>query len=71
MTYDPAISRDSIEMIWKLWEQRSGSIVIPGHDVPLAQENGVIRKLGEHEAAIKSWSGDDMETTTLYRLFEQ
>jgi N-acyl homoserine lactone hydrolase len=71
MTYDPAISRDTIEMIWKLWEQRSGSIVIPGHDVPLAQENGVIRKLGEHEAAIKSWSGDDMETTTLYRLFEQ
>jgi len=71
MTYDPAVSRNSIEMIWKLWEQRSGSIVIPGHDVPLAQENGVIRKLGEHEAAIKSWSGDDMETTTLYRLFEQ
>ena len=71
MAYDPAISRDSIGMIWKLWKQRSGSIVIPGHDVPLAQEDGVIRKLGKHEAAIKSWSGDDMETTTLYRLFDQ
>jgi len=71
MTYDPAISRSSIEMIWTLWKQRSGSIVIPGHDVPLAQQDGVIRKLSKHEAAIKSWSGDDMETTTLYSLFDQ
>ena len=71
MTYDSEISRKSIDMIWRLWRRRDGSILIPGHDVPLAQQDGVIRKLTSHEAAIKSWTGDDMETTTIYHLYNQ
>jgi glyoxylase-like metal-dependent hydrolase (beta-lactamase superfamily II) len=71
MTYDPNTSSASIEMIWELWQRREGSIVVPGHDVPLAQEDGVVRKLGKHEAAIKSWFDNDLETTTLFSLTNQ
>lgn len=68
MTYDPEISKASIELIWDLWQRRPGSILGPGHDVPLSLENCVARKLSTNEAAIQSWLGDDMETTTLFKL---
>jgi glyoxylase-like metal-dependent hydrolase (beta-lactamase superfamily II) len=68
MTYDPAISRASIEMIWKLWRERPGTVVVPGHDMPMTQDNGVTSYIGKREAAITAWFGDDMETTTLFKL---
>ena len=68
MTYDAAVSRASIDLIWELWRRRPGSIVVPGHDLPMTQEGGVIRYLGQREAAIKVWTGDDMETTTTFDL---
>ena len=43
-------------------------IVVPGHDVPMVLENGAIKYIGEREAAISAWYGDDMETTTLFKL---
>jgi glyoxylase-like metal-dependent hydrolase (beta-lactamase superfamily II) len=68
MTYDPKISAASIEMIWSHWKKRPGSIVVPGHDMPMTQEGGKPRYLAKREAAIYSWFGDDMETTTLFKL---
>lgn len=68
MTYDAATSRASIEKIWAFWREKAGTIVVPGHDVPLAQDDGTIRKLGKHDAAIRSWFDDDIETTTLFKL---
>jgi glyoxylase-like metal-dependent hydrolase (beta-lactamase superfamily II) len=68
MTYDPAISKASIEMIWKIWRERPGTVLVPGHDMPMTQDNGVTTYIGEREAAITAWFGDDMETTTLFRL---
>ena len=68
MTYDPAISRASIEMIWRLWRQRPGNVLVPGHDLPMVQENGVTRYLGKRDAAIKAWYGDTMEQTTVFAL---
>ena len=35
MTYDAAVSRATIDMIWKVWRMRPGSIVVPGHDLPM------------------------------------
>ena len=67
MTYDAAVSAASITKIWDLW-RRPGSIVIPGHDVPMTQEGGRIAYVGKREAAVKAWYGDDMETTTLIDL---
>lgn len=68
MTYDPAITAATIEMIWSHWKRRPGSIAVPGHDVPMILDNGKPHYIGKREAAIKSWFGDDMETTTLFNL---
>jgi glyoxylase-like metal-dependent hydrolase (beta-lactamase superfamily II) len=68
MTYDPAVSKASIDMIWKIWRERPGTVLVPGHDMPMTQENGVTTYLGKREAAITAWFGDDMETTTLFKL---
>lgn len=68
MTYDPAVSAASIEQIWQFWRQRPGTVVIPGHDLPMRQEDGVTWYLGQREAAISAWFGDDMERTTLIQL---
>jgi glyoxylase-like metal-dependent hydrolase (beta-lactamase superfamily II) len=68
MTYDAAVTAASIEMIWSLWRRHPGTIVVPGHDMPMTQSNGVTRYIGTREAGITSWFGDDMETTTLFEL---
>ena len=68
MTYDPAISATSIVGIWTLWQHRPGTILIPGHDLPMLQNDGVPTYIGTREAAITAWYGDDMETTTYIDL---
>jgi glyoxylase-like metal-dependent hydrolase (beta-lactamase superfamily II) len=68
MTYDPAVSRASIEMIWGHWRKKAGTIVVPGHDLPMTQTDGATTYLGTREAAITCWYGDDMETTTYFKL---
>ena len=69
MTYDPAISRASIEMIWGLWRKRPGNVLVPGHDLPMVLgDGGVTRYLGTRDAAIKAWYGDTMDQTTVFAL---
>jgi glyoxylase-like metal-dependent hydrolase (beta-lactamase superfamily II) len=68
MTYDVNVSRASIEMIWELWRRKPGSILVPGHDLPMTQENGVTRYIGRREAQISAWFGDGMDQTTLIEL---
>jgi N-acyl homoserine lactone hydrolase len=51
-----------------LWRERPGTVVIPGHDLPMLQEDGVVRFIGKREAAIKAWYGDGMEQTTTIDL---
>jgi glyoxylase-like metal-dependent hydrolase (beta-lactamase superfamily II) len=68
MTYDPAVSRATIDMIWEFWRRRPGSILVPGHDLPMTQEGGRTQYIGKREAAITTWYGDDMDTTTLFEL---
>lgn len=68
MSYDRKVSAASIEMIWGHWRRKPGTIVLPGHDRPMVLKKGVPTYLGTLDAAIKSWTGDDMETTTLFQL---
>lgn len=68
MTYDADVSRASIEAIWEIWRRRPGNIVVPGHDLPMTQEDGVTRYLGSREAGVRSWLGDDLESTTVFEL---
>ena len=63
-----AISKASIGKIWELWRKRPGSIMVPGHDVPMVQENGRTKYIDKREAAIVAWYDDDMEKTTLFKL---
>jgi glyoxylase-like metal-dependent hydrolase (beta-lactamase superfamily II) len=68
MTYDAAVSSASIATIWTLWRARPGNIVVPGHDIPMVQKDGRTEYLGSREAAIRAWFGDDLETTTSFKL---
>ena len=36
--------------------------------MPMTQEKDVTKYLEKREAAIVAWYGDDMETTTLFKL---
>ena len=68
MTYDPAVSAASIDLIWLLWRRKPGTLVIPGHDLPMLQLDGEVRYIGKREAAISAWFGDGLEQTTLISL---
>ncbi|MFM9937919.1 MAG: MBL fold metallo-hydrolase [Hyphomicrobiaceae bacterium] len=68
MTYDASISRASIEMIWGHWRRKAGTVLVPGHDLPMTQQDGKISYIGKREAAITAWYGEDMETTTMFKL---
>lgn len=70
MTYDKDVTRASIENIWQFWSRRPGSILVPGHDLPMVQDAGKVRYLGEREAAIRAWYNEDLNKTTLISLIE-
>ncbi len=67
-TYDATLSKASIERIWQLWQKRPGSVLIPGHDLPMTQKDGRIEYIGKRKAALKAWLGENIETTTLIEL---
>jgi hypothetical protein len=62
------VSAASIAKIWGFWRRRPGNVVVPGHDIPMVQNDGRTQYLGTREAAIKAWFGDDLETTTTIAL---
>lgn len=68
MSYDQAVSGKSIAAIWEFWNRRPGSLLVPGHDMPMMVRNGRPDYVGKREAAIRSWFGDDLETTTTFAL---
>src|SRR5258708_11363595 len=67
-TYDAALSAASIERIWQLWQKRPGSVLVPGHDLPMTQRDRHIAYIGKREAALKARFGQDIETTALIEL---
>ncbi len=71
MTYDAAVTKTSIEAIWALWSRRPGNILVPGHDLPMVQEGGLPRYLGNREAAIRAWYGEDLNETTVISLLPE
>lgn len=68
MTYDLAVSAATIRAIWGWWQRRSGSVLVPGHDLPMVQEAGVTRYLVERQAGIRAWYGDGMDEVTVVDL---
>ena len=68
MSYDHQVSKASIEAIWAFWSRKSGSVLVPGHDLPMMLDDGVPRYLGNREAAIRAWFGDSLNETTVISL---
>lgn len=68
MTYDPAVTRASIELMWRLWRQKPGTVLLPGHDLPMVLDNGKPKYLGTRKAAITAWYGETLDQTTVISL---
>ena len=68
MTYDAGLSGASVEAIWAHWRRRENSILVPGHDLPMVLEGGKPRYLGQREAAIRAWYGEDLNEITVISL---
>jgi len=68
MTYDPAVTAASIERIWTAWRRKPGSIVIPGHDLPMVLADGQPRPIGRHGAGVVAILGDTIEQRTVFAL---
>jgi glyoxylase-like metal-dependent hydrolase (beta-lactamase superfamily II) len=68
MSYDQSVSRSSMETMWELWRKKPGTIVVPGHDVPMVLEDGKPAYIGERVAAISSWFGETLDQTKLFKL---
>jgi N-acyl homoserine lactone hydrolase len=68
MTYDPAVTRASIELMWRLWQKKPGTVLLPGHDLPMVLDNGRPKYLGTRKAAISAWYGETLDQTTVISL---
>ena len=68
MTYDQSVSRRSIEGIWELWRKRPGTVLVPGHDVPMVLENGEPKYLAPREGGIASWFGETLDQLKMFDL---
>ena len=68
LTVDEAASLETLDMIWDLWQARAGSILVPGHDLPMTQLDRTPTYIGERDAAILAWYDGDLEQTTVIRL---
>jgi glyoxylase-like metal-dependent hydrolase (beta-lactamase superfamily II) len=68
MTYDPAVTRATIEMMWALWKKKPGTVLLPGHDLPMVLDNGQPKYIGERKAAIAAWYGETLDQTTVVSL---
>ena len=68
MTYDQAVSRSSIEMIWGLWQQKPGTILVPGHDVPMILQEGMPLYMADRQGGIAAWFDHTLEQTKIFDI---
>jgi hypothetical protein len=54
--------------MWALWRKRKGTLLVPGHDLPMVLENDQPVFVGKREAAIESWFADSLEQMTRFEL---
>jgi N-acyl homoserine lactone hydrolase len=68
MTMNAADSRRTIARIWDLWRKKPGSILVPGHDVPMRLENDEPVYIAKRTAGINAWFSRRLDETTLIEL---
>jgi N-acyl homoserine lactone hydrolase len=70
MTCDASVSRASIEGIWTLWRKRPGSVLVPGHDVPMVLDNGEPTYMVARESGIAAWFDRSLDQLHVFDLNE-
>lgn len=68
LTYDAKLSAASIERIVQLWSRRPGSVLVPGHDLPMVLREGRPSLLGQRRAGIQAFFGETLKEATLFDL---
>lgn len=68
MTYDQTVSRRSIEAIWELWRKRPGTVLVPGHDIPMILDDGAPRYLADRSAGISAWFAGTLDELAMFDL---
>jgi len=68
MTMDADASRRAIERIWALWRRRPGTLLVPGHDIPMLLQDGRPSYIAGRRAGITAQFGETLEQTTLFEL---
>jgi N-acyl homoserine lactone hydrolase len=59
----------SLDVIWKHWKASPGTLLIPGHDLPMTLDReGAPQYMGTRQAAISAWFAESFEHTTLVDL---
>ena len=71
MTYDPAVTAASIARIWSVWRRKPGSVVLPGHDLPMVLQDDRPVRLGTQQAAITALFGEALDARTRFDLAER
>jgi len=68
MTYDQVVTHRTIEQIWSVWRRKPGSVLLPGHDLPLVLEAGEPAYRGQRRAGIEAFFGTSMDDRTAFDL---
>jgi N-acyl homoserine lactone hydrolase len=70
---DLEASRQTLAMIRAVWREQPGTVLVPGHDVPMIWPDGAARPeyRGVRDAGIQAWFGDDLATTHDVTLTEE
>jgi N-acyl homoserine lactone hydrolase len=68
MTMDAAAHKASIARLRAAWAAVPGTVLMPGHDVPMVLADGRPSPQGKLEAGITAWFGDDLSQTTYFDL---
>lgn len=72
MTLDPVAHATSIARLKECWRSVPGTVLLPGHDLPLALDTeGRMVALGERTCGIDAWFGLSLEEVTHFDLTEQ
>lgn len=66
---EPASAR-SIERIWQLWRQRPGTVLVPGHDLPMDLVDGRPHYLGDRSAQVIARLGERLDDITRFPLID-
>jgi N-acyl homoserine lactone hydrolase len=69
MTEDRAASEASVRRLRELWLGVPGTVLVPGHDLPLrADADGRPAYVGARRAGVEAWFGDDLADLTRFDL---